>query len=106
MTMKRAVKTYDTIELVVSKDGEPERTETLRREQFRAAEWLELSRNAGMNEVFGRGVKLHGGDCNKEFGGCGTNKIVRIWSKQTGPECILIKYRCLGCGREDDDVMD
>ncbi len=89
------------VELVV-KEGNGEKIVLLSRKKLGARAWREIEKQALLNEAFGHGRKLHGGQCFK----CGEYMVIRVWSKKVGPECILIRYRCLGCGVEDEDVLD
>jgi len=89
------------VELVV-KDGNEERVVVLSRNKFGKKVWREFEGQAKLNEIFGHGRRLYGGECLS----CGRHMVVRVWSKRTGPECVLIRYRCLGCGDENEDVLD
>lgn len=89
------------VELVV-KEGNAERVVPLTREKFGKRLWKEIEKQALFQEAFGHGRRLHGGKCFE----CGKSMVIRVWSKKVGPECILIRYRCLGCGHEDEDVLD
>ena len=89
------------VELVV-KEGNAEKIVLLTRGKFGKRLWKEIEKQALFHEVFGHGRRLHGSKCFK----CGKSMVIRVWSKKVGPECILIRYRCLGCGNEDEDVLD
>ena len=85
------------VELVVE-----EKAMVLKKSKFGKKVWAEIEKQALLNEAFGYGRKLHGRKCF----GCGKSMVIRVWSKKVGPECIFIRYRCLGCGHEDEDVLD
>jgi hypothetical protein len=89
------------VELVVKQDGEV-KTMVLTRDMFGQKLWREIEKQALFHEAFGQGRKLHGSKCFK----CGESMVIRVWSKKTGPECVLIRYRCLACGDENEDVLD
>jgi len=85
------------VELVVE-----EKVVVLKKGNFGKKIWAEIEKQALLNEAFGHGRKLHGSKCFE----CGKSMVIRVWSKKVGPECIFIRYRCLGCGHEDEDVLD
>jgi len=89
------------IELIV-KDGNEEKVVVLSKDKFGKRLWKEIEKQALFHEAFGHGRRLHGSKCFE----CGKSMVIRVWSKRVGPECILIRYRCLGCGAEDEDVLD
>lgn len=89
------------IELLV-KEGNDEKVVVLEKGRFGKRVWNELEKQARLNEAFGHGKRLVGGECLN----CGKHMVVRVWSKKVGPECVLIRYRCLGCGDENEDVFD
>lgn len=92
---------FSEVELVF-KEGNEEKIIVLDQAKVGKRVWKEIERQAGMNEIFGHGRRLHGGKCFE----CGKSMVIRVWSKRVGPECVLIRYRCLGCGAEDEDVLD
>jgi hypothetical protein len=89
------------VELVV-KEGNEEKIMVLTRSMFGKRLWNEIEKQALFHEAFGHGRQLHGSKCFK----CGKSMVIRVWSKKMGPECVLIRYRCLACGDENEDVLD
>jgi hypothetical protein len=89
------------VELVV-KEGNAEKIVVLNKDKFGKRLWKEIEKQAFFHDAFGHGRRLHGSKCFE----CGKSMVIRIWSKKVGPECVLIRYRCLGCGHEDEDVLD
>jgi len=89
------------VEMVV-KEGNVEKIVVLNRNKFGKRVWAEIEKQALFHEAFGHGRRLHGSKCFE----CGRSMVIRAWSKRMGPECILIRYRCLWCGQEDEDVLD
>jgi hypothetical protein len=87
---------------VVVKEGNEEKIVVLSKEKFGKRLWREIERQVLFHEAFGHGRRLHGSKCFE----CEKSMVIRVWSKKVGPECVLIRYRCLGCGHEDEDVLD
>lgn len=92
---------FSEVELV-AREGNAEKIIVLRRSKFGKRVWNEIERQAAMNAAFGHGRRIHGGKCFE----CGKSMVIRASSKRVGPECISIRYRCLGCGAEDMDILD
>ena len=91
----------DILEVVISNDGTA--STFIHRRDFGKREWDLLQAEARKNALFGnKERKLYGGECVD----CKAQKKLLVEARKVSPECVSLKYRCVGCGAEDSDVAD
>jgi len=97
------VTSQDSLELITTPKGVPEKSMILNRKDFSKREWAKLQGQAEMSKIFGDRRAIRGDECPD----CKKFTVIQT-SEKVGPEVARIDIRCLsvGCGYTDTDVMD